>query len=96
MVNWQSADLNVSNFFEPVLVVPASHIPGKETMSLFDEDVPKKPEADPITVGEDLSRHSENDLNERIEALREEINRTQKELEQRGTIRDAANSFFQK
>ncbi|WP_298819874.1 DUF1192 domain-containing protein [uncultured Roseibium sp.] len=65
-------------------------------MSLFDEDVPKKPESDPIAVGEDLSRHSENDLNERIEALREEINRTQKELEQRGTIRDAANSIFQK
>ncbi len=65
-------------------------------MSLFDEDVPKKPSAGAITVGEDLSTLSEGDLALRVEALREEINRTQKEIEQRGNIRDAANSLFQK
>lgn len=65
-------------------------------MSLFDEDVPKKSGVGAVTVGEDLSRHSEAELAERIEALTQEINRTQRELEQRSTIRDAANSFFQK
>ncbi|MGX1495120.1 uncharacterized small protein (DUF1192 family) [Labrenzia sp. MBR-25] len=65
-------------------------------MSLFDEDLPKKSPLGTVAVGEDLSRLSETELEERIEALRGEINRTQKELEQRGTIRDAANSIFQK
>ncbi|MEE4014479.1 DUF1192 domain-containing protein [Roseibium sp. FZY0029] len=65
-------------------------------MGLFDEDVPKKSAPGTVAVGEDLSRLSEAELEERIEALRAEINRTQKELEQRGTIRDAANSIFQK
>ena len=64
-------------------------------MSLFDDDVPKKPETGKVTVGDDLSRLSEEELSERITALSEEINRTQKELEQRSTIRDAANSVFQ-
>ncbi|MHA7776429.1 DUF1192 domain-containing protein [Roseibium sp. M-1] len=64
-------------------------------MGLFDEDVPKKSSTGAVTVGEDLSSLSEAELAERIEALTGEINRTQRELEQRGTIRDAANSFFQ-
>ncbi|MBN9672443.1 DUF1192 domain-containing protein [Roseibium aggregatum] len=64
-------------------------------MSLFDDDVPKKSAPGTITVGEDLSRLSEAELSERIEALTEEIDRTKKALEQRGTIRDAANAFFQ-
>ncbi|MCV0424903.1 MAG: DUF1192 domain-containing protein [Roseibium sp.] len=65
-------------------------------MSLFEDDVPKKSETGAITVGQDLSRLSEGELTERIDALTEEINRTRNELEQRGNIRDAANSFFQK
>ncbi|WP_029060621.1 DUF1192 domain-containing protein [Labrenzia sp. DG1229] len=64
-------------------------------MSIFDEDVPKKNETGKVTVGEDISSLSEDELTERISALNEEINRTQRELEQRGTIRDAANSVFQ-
>ncbi|CTQ57394.1 uncharacterized small protein (DUF1192 family) [Labrenzia sp. EL_208] len=64
-------------------------------MSIFDEDVPKKNETGKVIVGEDLSSLSEDELTERISALSEEINRTQRELEQRGTIRDAANSVFQ-
>ena len=63
-------------------------------MGLFDEDIPKKPESSKITVGEDLARVSEDELSERISALTEEINRTRQELEQRSTIRDAANSVF--
>ncbi len=65
-------------------------------MSLFEDDVPKKSEGGSITVGEELARLSEEELSERIEALQEEINRTRKELEQRGTIRDEANSIFRK
>lgn len=65
-------------------------------MSLFDDDVPRKSPAGAITVGEDLSRLSEEELAEQIEALTAEINRTRNELEQRGTIRNAADAFFQK
>ena len=65
-------------------------------MGLFEDDVPKKAATGAITVGEDLSRLSEGELTERIDSLTEEVNRTRKELEQRGNIRDAANSFFQK
>ncbi|KZM50630.1 DUF1192 domain-containing protein [Labrenzia sp. OB1] len=65
-------------------------------MGLFDEDVPRKPASGTITVGEELSTLSETDLAERIEALADEINRTQREIEQRENIRDAANSIFQK
>ncbi|WP_434055427.1 MAG: DUF1192 domain-containing protein [Roseibium sp.] len=65
-----------------------------EAMGLFDEDIPKKPQSGKITVGEDLARLSEDELSERITALTEEINRTQQELEQRSTIRDAADSVF--
>lgn len=65
-------------------------------MSLFDDDVPKKSASGEITVGADLSRLSENELAERMKALAAEIERTKQELEQRSTIRDAANAFFQK
>ena len=65
-------------------------------MSLFDDDVPRKSAGGAVTVGEDLSRLSEEELSERIEALTAEINRTQKELEQRSNIRNAADAFFQK
>lgn len=65
-------------------------------MSLFDEDVPKKPKLADITVGQDLSRLSEEELTKRIEALTDEINRTQRTLEQRGNIRDEADAFFKK
>lgn len=63
-------------------------------MGLFDEDVPKKSGPAKISVGDDLSSLSENELSERIAALEAEINRTQQELKQRSTIRNAANSIF--
>ncbi len=65
-------------------------------MGLFDDDIPKKQEPNVVTVGEDLSRLSEDELRDRIEALAEEVNRTKEALEQRGTIRNAADAFFQK
>ena len=65
-------------------------------MGLFDDDIPKKQEPNLVTVGEDLSRMSEDELRERIEALTQEVNRTREALEQRSTIRNAADAFFQK
>lgn len=65
-------------------------------MGLFDDDTPRKPETTAVAVGDDLSRLSENELAERIDALENEINRTRAELEQRSTIRDDANSIFRK
>ncbi|WP_306147804.1 MULTISPECIES: DUF1192 domain-containing protein [unclassified Roseibium] len=65
-------------------------------MGLFDDDIPKKQESNVVTVGEDLSRLSEDELQDRIEALTAEVNRTREALEQRSTIRNAADAFFQK
>jgi uncharacterized small protein (DUF1192 family) len=65
-------------------------------MGLFDDDIPKKQEPNVVTVGEDLSRLSEDELRDRIEALTREVNRTREALEQRSTIRNAADAFFQK
>ncbi|WP_428522544.1 DUF1192 domain-containing protein [Roseibium sp.] len=65
-------------------------------MGLFDDDIPKKQEPNVVTVGEDLSRLSEDELRDRIEALTAEVNRTREALEQRSTIRNAADAFFQK
>jgi uncharacterized small protein (DUF1192 family) len=38
-------------------------------MGHFDDDIPKKQEPNVVTVGEDLSRLSEDELRDRIEAL---------------------------
>ncbi|MGV2977741.1 DUF1192 domain-containing protein [Roseibium alexandrii] len=65
-------------------------------MGHFDDDIPKKQEPNVVTVGEDLSRLSEDELQDRIEALTREVNRTREALEQRSTIRNAADAFFQK
>ncbi|CTQ72391.1 DUF1192 domain-containing protein [Roseibium alexandrii] len=65
-------------------------------MGHFDDDIPKKQEPNVVTVGEDLSRLSEDELRDRIEALTREVNRTREALEQRSTIRNAADAFFQK
>ncbi|GAA0776795.1 DUF1192 domain-containing protein [Roseibium denhamense] len=65
-------------------------------MGLFDEDVPKKSPFETISVGDNLERLSEDELAERIKALKGEIERTQAALEQRGNIRNAADAFFKK
>jgi uncharacterized small protein (DUF1192 family) len=65
-------------------------------MGHFDDDIPKKQEPNVVTVGEDLSRLSEDELRDRIEALTREVNRTREALEQRSTIRNAADALFQK
>ena len=61
------------------------------------EDDPQndvKMTASVITVGEDLSSLSEDDLTLRITKLEAEIVRVRDVLSQRGNIRDAANALF--
>ncbi|SHM43575.1 DUF1192 domain-containing protein [Roseibium suaedae] len=64
---------------------------------MFEEETPrKKSGGSAVTVGEDLSRFSEEELAERIETLKQEILRTEETLSQKSKIRDAANAFFGK
>lgn len=65
-------------------------------MGLFDDDLPKTPTGSRIVVGEDVSAHSEKDLTERITALEQEIDRVRGLLNNRGKIRDTAESLFGK
>lgn len=62
---------------------------------MFEEEFPrKKTSSGAISVGDDLSRCSEQELLERIEALEQEILRTKESLSQKSKIRDQANAFF--
>ena len=63
-------------------------------MGLFDEETPKRAMPNVQHVAEDLSRLSENDLTKRIEQLREEIARTEAELQKRSNIRSDADALF--
>jgi len=66
-------------------------------MGIFDEDTANKPTGpSPIRVGEELSQMSEDELADRIERLRAEIERTEIALADRSKIRDAANAIFGK
>lgn len=61
-----------------------------------EDDRPLKPLETQIVVGEDLTRLSEEELQERIGRLEAEIIRTRETLSQRGTVRDAADALFGK
>ncbi len=61
-------------------------------MPLFDEEAPKKPATH--AVGEDLSRLSVGELQERIELLQAEIARIGTALAAKKASRDAAQTFF--
>lgn len=63
-------------------------------MSLFDEDIPKK--KPDIAVGDDLSRLSIHELEERIEALRAEIARAEESMQAKRASAGAAESFFKR
>lgn len=63
-------------------------------MGLFDEETPKSAKPNVPHVAEDLSRLSEDDLTQRIEQLREEIARTEAELQKRSKIRSDADALF--
>ncbi len=47
-----------------------------------------------IVLGEDLSQLSVKDLKDRIEALKSEITRVEREIEGRQSIRSAAEDMF--
>jgi uncharacterized small protein (DUF1192 family) len=61
-------------------------------MGLLDEDEPSKPATH--AIGEDLTTLSEEELEERIEMLKREIERVGTELKGKRVSRDAAATFF--
>lgn len=64
-------------------------------MPIFDEEPPlKKPQ--PHTIGEDLSRLSVDELEERIERLRAEIERLEEAIAAKRASRSSADSFFRR
>lgn len=63
-------------------------------MADYDEDVPKKPAA--WAVGEDLSRLSIDELGERIEALKVEIDRVEAARAAKRASKGAADGFFKR
>lgn len=63
-------------------------------MSIFDDELPTAKKRNPPQVGEDLSRHSEEELTERIQQLRAEIEKTESELQKRSKIRSDADAVF--
>lgn len=63
-------------------------------MPHYDEDEPKKPMA--WTVGEDLSTLSIDELTERIEILKDEIQRIEATMAAKRTSIDVADTFFKR
>lgn len=63
-------------------------------MAIFDDE-PVKP-ARVHEIGQDLSRLSSDELNERIGQLKAEIARLEAELSSKGASRTAAESFFRR
>jgi uncharacterized small protein (DUF1192 family) len=63
-------------------------------MALFDEELPKK-KAD-LTIGEDLSRFSIDELQERIELLKTEIARVEEAAAAKRASLGIADSFFKR
>ena len=63
-------------------------------MAHYDEDQPRKPVA--WTVGEDLSRLSIDELGERIEILKAEIDRIEEAIVAKRASLGAADSFFKR
>jgi uncharacterized small protein (DUF1192 family) len=63
-------------------------------MPLIDDEPVKKPTVH--TVGEDLSRLSVDELNERIELLRAEIARLEVAVAEKLASRNSADTFFRR
>jgi uncharacterized small protein (DUF1192 family) len=61
-----------------------------------DLDGPNGPAPATAIIGEDLSRHSVEELEARLTALRAEIARTEAEISTRGGVRAAADALFRK
>jgi uncharacterized small protein (DUF1192 family) len=63
-------------------------------MAIFDDEPAKRTE--PYRIGQDLSFLSVDELRQRTGELRAEIDRLEREIEAKGTTRNAAESFFRK
>ncbi len=63
-------------------------------MALFDEELPKRKAV--LTVGEDLSRLSIDELRERIVLLRAEIARVEEAIAAKQASLGVADSFFKR
>lgn len=61
-----------------------------------DDDLPNRPAAARVTIGDDLSRLSVDELTERLDLLAQEIERVKKERDGRGGVRAAADALFRK
>lgn len=66
-------------------------------MAVFDDE-PGAPPAKRVAheVGQDLSRLSVDELNQRVAALREEIARIEREIASKSAQRQAADLFFKR
>jgi uncharacterized small protein (DUF1192 family) len=63
-------------------------------MALFDEELPKRKAG--VTVGEDISRLSIDELRERIATFQAEIGRVEEALRQKQASQGAAETFFKR
>jgi uncharacterized small protein (DUF1192 family) len=63
-------------------------------MSIFDEEPSKR--ARVHEIGQDLSLLSRDELNARIDALRDEIARLEAELQSKGQTKSAAEALFRR
>ena len=62
----------------------------------MEPDEPRKPARSEIVLGEDLSLHSLEELESRIEALKREIERIESVLAQKRSNRSAAETVFRR
>ncbi|MBA5777289.1 DUF1192 domain-containing protein [Stappia sp. F7233] len=65
-------------------------------MASRDDELPVKPAAAPVAIGDDLSRLSVDELSERLVLLAQEIERVTKERDGRSSVRAAADALFRK
>ena len=62
----------------------------------MEPDEPRKPARSEIVLGEDLSLHSLEELEARIESLKHEIERIESVLAQKRSSRSAAETVFRR
>jgi uncharacterized small protein (DUF1192 family) len=62
----------------------------------MEPDEPRRPARSEIVLGEDLSLHSLEELEARIESLRREIERIESVLAQKRSSRSAAETVFRR
>lgn len=63
-------------------------------MAMSEEDLPRKPSANTLTLGEDISAMSAFELEERIKDMETEIARCREAIKARAATKSAADAFF--